>query len=126
MTIVSNLQLREAAELDRDRLDLLVRELGEPGAERVVGRALDDMGRRLFSIEAAYLNDELARVRRGANALQAVADQVGFATLARVSGHVADTATSGDPTSLSATVARLIRVGEASLLSVCDPQDARL
>lgn len=117
------LQHFERARLDRDRLESLVRELGEPGAERIVGRAMEELAVRLSRLEVAYKAGDLAAVAKAASSMVAVADQVGMASMARVARDVTITAHAGDGAGFAATVARLLRVGEASLMSVWDLQD---
>lgn len=106
--------------MDRARLAALVCELGEPGAERLVGRALDTIAIRLNRCERAWRSGDFARLIASAEDLATCADQIGFVTLERVAQDVISTASSGDTAALGATLARMVRIGEASLLSAWD------
>ncbi|MCB1338182.1 MAG: hypothetical protein KDK10_12270, partial [Maritimibacter sp.] len=55
--------------------------------------------------------------------LIAVAQQVGMTTLARVGRDVLELSQSYDAAAFGATVARLGRIGESSLMAVWDLQD---
>ena len=123
MNGIAQLHCREAARLDRDRLEHLVRELGEPGAERVVGRAMEELAVRLQKIGTDYGRNNIRAVEKSAHSLIAIADQIGMSTLARVARDVVETAGRSDATAMAATVGRLQRVGEASLMSIWDIQD---
>ena len=122
MAAVSNLNLAENVQIDADRLMLLLRELGAAGAERVVDRAVDEIAGRLLLIETSWASADFKTVGRTAQSLIAVADQIGMHLLAHVSCDVAGLAQSGDDSALAASVARLQRVGESSLLAVWNAQ----
>lgn len=122
MAAVSNLNLAENVQIDADRLMRLLRELGAAGAERVVDRAVDEIAGRLLLIETSWASADFKTVGRTAQSLIAVADQIGMHLLAHVSCDVAGLAQSGDDSALAASVARLQRVGESSLLAVWNAQ----
>lgn len=109
--------------VEPDRLDGLCRQLGEDGAEDVICRAIEDLARRLSLCERQWRLDDRGGLRKTARSMIAIADQVGMATLARVARDVTDTADSGDPPALAATLFRLIRIGEKSLTAIWDSQD---
>lgn len=126
MAALSNLNLAETVNIDVDRLMLLMRDLGAAGAERVVDRAVDEIAGRLLLVETAWASADFATVERIAQSLIAVADQIGMHLLAHVACDVAGLAGSGDDTALAASVARLQRVGESSLLAVWNAQALKL
>ena len=126
MVAIATLSQAEQVVIDRERLILLLRELGEAGAQRVVDRALDEISRRLLTVETGWAEGDCRRVSRAAQSLIAIADQVGMHLLAHVACDVAALAKSADAPALAATVARLQRVGEGSMLAMWGAEDVRL
>lgn len=126
MSSVLQINHSEYSRLDRDRLEALVSELGEPGAERLVGRALEELAVWLNRTERAYRKSDMAMVENGAQQISKIAMQVGLSTLNRVARDVRQSCKGGNTAALSATLARMMRVGECSLLSVWDIQDMSL
>lgn len=102
---------------------MLVIELGEPGAERLVGRALDTIAVRLNRCERAWRSNDMERLVASAEDLAACAERIGLVTLDRVARDVIGSAMAGDTAALGATLARLVRIGEASLMSAWDLGD---
>lgn len=123
MTNVTRLRLDEAARLDTDRLETLVLEYGEPGAERFLGRTLEDIAVRLNRVERSWRRKDLVRLCHGARELSGVAEIVGLTTLARAAANVSSAAISGDMAAMASTVARLSRIGEVSLITMWEQQD---
>ncbi|MBT8409807.1 MAG: hypothetical protein KJN93_09290 [Alphaproteobacteria bacterium] len=126
MSGVLQINHSEYSRLDRDRLEVLVSELGEPGAERIVGRALEELAVWLNRTDRAYRKSDMATVVIGAEQISRIAMQVGLSTLNRVARDVAQSCETGDTAALSATLARMMRIGECALLSVWDIQDMSL
>ncbi len=106
--------------MDRGRLEALVFNHGPQGAERLMGRTLEDLAIRLNRAERAWRKGQAAGLCRDAAALAQVAEDVGLVGLAQVARAVAGLATTGDSAAIGATVARMMRVGEASLMSAWD------
>lgn len=123
---IARLSQSERVVIDRERLCILVRDLGEAGAERVVDRALNEIADRLLAVETSWAAGELGRVARTAHSLIAIADQVGLHLVAHVACDVASLAGQGDDAALAATVARLQRVGETSMHAMWGASDIRL
>jgi hypothetical protein len=113
----------EPVRLERARLSALVAELGPAQAEEVICRAMEALAVRLALIERAYAAGDGAVVARGARSLVAIAEQLGMAGIARVARDVADCARSGDGPALAATLQRLLRQAEGSLLAVWEQAD---
>ena len=114
---------REHASLDCGRLEEILLTLGERGAERFLSRTLEDVAVRLNRVERAWRRGESASVRRISRALSDSAAKIGLTTLARVACDVGRVAARGDAAALAATVCRLVRVGEASLMRIWDMRD---
>lgn len=123
MAAIASLSQAERVTIDRDRLYLLVRDLGEAGAERVIDRALEELSCRLLAVETGWAEGDFPRVARAAQSLIAIADQVGMHLLSHVACDVASLAGQTDAPALAATVARLQRVGERSILAMWGAED---
>lgn len=106
----------EPARLDRIRLEEIVSEYGETGAERLVGRALDTIAIRLNRCERAWRANDHAEIQAAADDLLTYAVQIGLVSLERAAANVVDAARTGEPAAVGATVARMVRIGEASLM----------
>lgn len=113
----------ERVRLDQDRLGELYAQLGEPGAEDVVCRAMEELAARLAHAARMYQQEELADLRKSARSMAAIADQIGMQLLARVARDVTACIDAGDGNGLAATLARLLRIGEGSLTAVWDLRD---
>ncbi len=123
MSGIPKLQHAEPVLLDRDRLEQLVCEMGEPGAERIIGRALEELAVRLNRIDMAFEAGNFDKAVKGAQGVIGIADQIGMALVAKVATDVGIAAARMDHAAVAATVARLARVGDVSLMSVWDLQD---
>jgi len=117
------LERAETVRLETEKLDNLFRQLGEACAEDVLCRAVEELAVRLTQCERLWRQHEHAALRKSARSLIAIADQIGMSALARVAGDVTQTIDSGDDVAIAATLFRLIRVGETSLMAVWDAQD---
>ena len=113
----------ETARVDRGRLEALVQDYGTQGAERLMGRTLEEIAVRLNRIERFWRQEDHVRLCHGARELSDVADRVGLVGVAAASATVSGVAMTGDSAALGATVCRLLRVGEAALMSVWEVED---
>ena len=113
----------EHTRFDPDRIDALYSQLGPHGAENVVCRAMEELAFRLTHIDRLFCKNELVEMRKNTRALVAIAEQIGMTGLARVAEHVIACIDDADRTALSATLARLGRYGERSLMAIWDLQD---
>lgn len=120
---VVELVQNESVRLDSGRLTALYRQLGERGAEDVVGRAVEELAVRLSHCRMLWRQAELDELRKGARSLVAIAEQIGMVKLAAVARDVTDAVDASDNVAVAATICRLIRVGERSLTAVWDLQD---
>lgn len=120
---ILRLQHSETVRLDQSQLDVLYQSLGPVGADKVVNHALEDLAVTLTRAGEQYRAGEIEALRLTVRALVAVAQQVGMTVLARVGRDVLDLSRTYDAPAFAATMARLERVGEASLVAVWDLQD---
>ena len=120
---VAVLKLAEAVALDRDQLEVLYRQLGPVGADKVVQHALEELSALLEALPGDYRDGRFDDLTAGARALAAVAQQVGMTKLARVSRDLSDLSSGRDAPALGAVIARLGRIGDRSLVAVWDMSD---
>lgn len=123
MVDISVLMIDEKVRLDADRLAELYAQLGEAGAQDVVCRAMEELAVRLARVEGAYRTNNTSVLRKGAKGLVGIAEQVGMQLLADVARDVGNSVDENDPVALSATMTRLLRIGDRSLTAVWDLQD---
>lgn len=123
---VTRLYYSEDVRMDSERLQILAADLGPSGAERVIGKAMEEIAVRLTRIENAYDEGDLDRVAKCARSLIAIADQTGLTTVRDNAHAVWQLCGSSDAAALGACVARLVRVGEMSLVSIWDVHDVSL
>jgi hypothetical protein len=117
---VSQLMPVEQVVLDQGRLGELYRQFGEDQAEEVLCRALEDLGGRLDRCERLYRAGDWAALVGATRAVIVISEQLGLRVLADVAAHVCVCLEAGDANAVSATFARLLRVGEGSLCAVCE------
>jgi hypothetical protein len=120
---VAELKPAEPVTLDRDQLEVLYRQLGPVGADKVVHHALEELAALLSGVNVDYHAGRMAELAASGRALAAVAQQVGMTKLARVARDVADVAMGRDAAALGAVTARLMRIGDRSLVAVWDLAD---
>ena len=121
--MLAKLEPVEKVRLDNVRLEDLYDRLGPIGAENVISRAMEELAVRLSKISKSYEKGHLNDTRKVANSIATIADQVGMSVLAGIARTVAELTTHNDGAALSAVVARLVRLGERSLIAVWDLQD---
>lgn len=110
----------EEVRLDHSRLGALYAQLGDHGAEDIVCRTMEEMALRLSRCAALFDAEEWEDLRSNVRSLIAVGDQVGMGALTGVALDVLTCLETGERVALSATLARLVRVGERSLTMVWD------
>lgn len=115
MSSHSYIQPVEQVQFDRARLACLGRSMGRDAAARVVEQALEEVAERICAIRLAWCSGEFGRMSKAARTLIAVADQIGMASVAEVAADVIKALDARDEAALAAIVARLVRVGDASL-----------
>jgi hypothetical protein len=123
MEHVLNIRLTETVRVDQDRLGALYAELGETGAEDVVCRAMEELALRLSHCGRLHASGKWDDLRKCTRSLIAISEQIGMLVLARVAKDVIETIDANDVPAVSATLARLLRIGEQSLTAIWDLQD---
>lgn len=120
------LKFDEAVRLDPEQLATLFRQLGPVGAENVIARAMEELAARLVDLRPMQRAGRLGDLSKRARSLVAISTQIGLSGFARVAGDVAVCAGREDGPALSATLARLERLADRSLLAIWDMQDIRV
>jgi hypothetical protein len=125
MGTVARLLPTERAEIDGRRVKILIRDMGQPSAERLFGRALDEIEERLKGAEAAAARGDLAGAARSLRQAVPIAGAVGLTGIARVATMSARTAEAGDGAALAATLSRLGRLTQAAVRAIGEAWAAR-
>lgn len=118
MALLCSLMRTETVHLDRGRLQMLYRQMGDTGAETVITRACRELAARLLRCDRLWRLEDWGAARKCARSIIAIAEQIGMGDLARVARDVTIAADQRDPIAVAATQARLQRVGRASLRAV--------
>jgi len=121
---VTLLRQDETVRLDPDRVHDLFLQLGDRAAEDLVCRGLEEMAARLAHVERCHRRGRTDEMRRTARGLATVADQLGMTLLGRVALSVIACSEAGDGVAMSATLARMLRIGERSLAEFWDGRQA--
>ncbi|MEO9896891.1 MAG: hypothetical protein ABJQ34_01820 [Paracoccaceae bacterium] len=98
-------------------------DMGDVAAEDVVCRAMEELALRLAHCDRLFRANNMDDLRKSSRSLIAIADQIGMTKLARVAGDVTQCIDEGNHVALSATLGRLMRIGEGSLTAIWDLQD---
>jgi len=117
---------REQPAIDRDRLRRIYADLGAHDADRVIGRAMEDLAIRLARTERARREGDLRRLAREAKGTAAVAEELGMAQVARIARDLASLAGTPDGTAIAAVAARLERMGELCLAAIWEAEGLSL
>lgn len=123
MTNVIQLRLDETVRLDRGQIEVLYVQLGPAGADNLVAHAMEELAVELARLEKRHRAGRIEDVRNSARLVIAIAQQIGMTSLARVARDVLSLASGRDSAGYAAAVARLLRIGERSLVAVWDLQD---
>ncbi len=115
---VARLVPRDPLRMDPGPLSRLYLDLGEQGAEDVIGRALEDLTRRLNRIDDAHRGCDFAAIGHESRRVRVIAEQIGLTEVAEVAAHVIDCAQLGNGMALGATLARLIRITDRCLTEI--------
>jgi len=113
----------EKVALNNERLNELYSRLGPAAAENVVSHAMEDLAVALAKCVRSYDKGDLGDALKLAQGIAVLADQVGMSNLAAVAVDVAGLTQRNDGAALAATVSRLARVGESTLMAIWDIQD---
>ncbi len=122
MTNIAMLPVNDPIRIDVQRLEQIVRELGQDRAAQVIGTALEELAVALRRTLQAAQQGDLGTVVSFADKLSRLAWQVGLVSLAGVAVDVGACAELRDRIALAATAARLGRIGNRSLTRLWDEE----
>lgn len=112
--------------VDPSTISDLHRQLGDAGADAVISRALEEIANRLSLLERCHHQGQWDAFIKTAEGLHGVAGEVGLSLLAQVAGQTADCARSDDRIALTASLARLTRLGDRALTVFWDVSGATI
>ncbi|MCG6901599.1 MAG: hypothetical protein LJE68_02860 [Rhodobacter sp.] len=116
----------EPVNLNTERLEEICNQLGYSGGETAICAAMEDLATMLHQAKTLWASNDFGALHATARQVALVADRIGMAGLAQVAGNVRQLSDGRDAAALAATIARMRRLGEQSLLAIWDRQDLRL
>jgi len=119
---VIEMRLAEPVQLDQNRLVEIVARLGARGADDLISQTIEELAILLANVQKAHSAGHFHETEQVAMKIRQLAAHVGMPVLSSVAQDVAGSAKSTDAVATAATVARLSRCGEASLLKIWDLQ----
>jgi hypothetical protein len=126
MNGVTRLVPVERTEIDALRVRTLVRDMGQPSAERLFGRALDEIEERRRAAERATSAGDFRSAARSVRQLVPIAGAIGLTGIARVATMSSRAAEAGDGAALSATLSRLDRLTHGAVSAIGEAWVARI
>ncbi len=125
MTGARTLVFDERAEIDAKRIEALVESMGRFAAERMIGRAIEEIDWRLTDARHALRNGDSEGFATAMRHLMPVANAIGLPAVSRVAGDAAHTTATRDSAALGATFARLERLCDGVVPAIGDAWAAR-
>ena len=101
----------------------ICRNLAVPQAAELLCREMEQLAALLTERQKGYAKSEYRVVRQKLDELEAFSKLIGLPVLERVARDVQNCIEVYDPVALSATMSRLLRMGEQSLTAIWDLQD---
>lgn len=124
--MILELPLSERVEIDRGRMAEIALRLGRRRADQVIAGAMEDIAVTLAASRRAFARGRFAEAGAAAGRIARIAAHVGLPSLERVALQVAGLASRAEPTAMAASMRRLGRVGEDSLLAAWELDDMTL
>ena len=109
--------------LDIKPLLSICRNLAVPQAAELLCREMEQLAALLTECQKGYAKSEYSVVRQKLDELEAFSKLIGLPVLESVARDVQNCIEVYDPVALSATMSRLLRMGEQSLTAIWDLQD---
>ena len=110
--------------LDIKPLLSICRNLAVPQAAELLCREMEQLAALLTECQKGYAKSEYSVVRQKFDELEAFSKLIGLPVLESVARDVQNCIEVYDPVALSATMSRLLRMGEQSLTALWDLQDS--
>jgi hypothetical protein len=105
----------DAPAMQTDALFSLQASMGVDESKDIIERAVFELSDRLWLLEKALHDTEIAEVKRLAKSLVAISAQIGLSEFSLVASDLTYCIQRDDPVAIQAVAARLVRVGERSL-----------
>jgi hypothetical protein len=118
MNGVTRLVPVERTEIDARCVRTLVRDMGQPSAERLFGRALDEIEERRRVAEQATSAGDFRGAAKTVRQLVPIAGAIGLTGIARVAMMSSRAAEARDGAALSATLSRLDRLTHGAVRAI--------
>lgn len=109
---------QEAANIDTARILVLRQSVGDERCREIIEEVVYHLSERLTRLETALTDWDCATIVALASRLASLSEQVGLADFARVARDLCNCIEAEDPTAAAAVSARLLRLGDESILSV--------
>ena len=113
----------EKVYVDSELLSDMATKMGEVGADQKVTQAMEKSMSCLCSIQKAVSLGKMDDLIRLSHELTVIAGNVGMTSYANVAADVHQCAVDGNSVALSATLARLHRIGDRSIMAVWGLED---
>ena len=121
--MILQLQLAETSQLDERRLAEIAARLGAVGADDMISRGMEDLAVQLAGVHKAYLRGNPSAMKAALTQICDLAFRLGMPGLLSVARDVGALMDRADEAALAATMGRLGRIGESSLMQVWDIRD---
>ncbi len=115
---ITVLQCHTSDYIDGEPIEHLIATKGQPEAEEIICRVLEDIAYRLDSLQVAKDGHAFPSIAKPARRITHVAAQVGLVDVSRIASHVADAADNEDGVGLNATMSRLERAFDAAVTDI--------
>lgn len=122
LSTITELRPEEPARFNPERLEELCHRIGEVQAEAEVALALHRLSEVLPGL-AKLVDGDAEVFTKTIGQIVRDAELIGMASLARVAQDVLSTFAARNPVAMAATLARLERIGERSIMAVWDLED---
>ncbi|WP_166416902.1 hypothetical protein [Cochlodiniinecator piscidefendens] len=120
---ITKLRREETVVMDQECLTKLYVEMGDVDAEEYLCNALEELAVLIFGFQRLYREKTLGEVSDSAREIAKYSAKVGMLSVEKVAYDVIECLHGGDTPAMAATIDRLVRVGDKSLLGVWDQQD---
>jgi len=123
---VAELRHEEPVRLDMHRLKEIFAQMGFQNGENMICGAMEDLAVLLKAATKVWRRGDLDALGQKARKISGLAEQIGMTTLSAVACDVAVICARYDDAALGATVARMTRLGERSLIAIWESHDVSL
>ena len=106
--------------VNTDLLNGLGQRLGFEDAELLVNAAMEELAELLYLTDALWSDGDFDRLKKNVKRISTLSESVGMHVLAQIARDVDGLCGTGDKHALAATMARMRRVGERSLMAIWD------